>query len=68
MAAFAAFSHPVVQLGLASSRLLLFATALAVVALSAFHYRYFETPARRFLLGCRVFSHGSALRLTAKMG
>jgi peptidoglycan/LPS O-acetylase OafA/YrhL len=51
MAVFAAFSYPVMQLGLAGSRLLVLTTGLAVVALSAFHYRYFETPCRRLLLG-----------------
>lgn len=58
MAAFAAIGYPVTQLGLTSSRLLLFTTALAVVTLSAFHYRYFETPSRRFLVGCRFFGAG----------
>jgi len=61
MGAFAAIGHPVVQLGLTSSRLLLLTTALAVVALSAFHYRYFETPCRRFLLGCRFFNAPSTI-------
>jgi hypothetical protein len=40
---------------------LLFTTALAVVVLSAFHYRYFETPCRRFLLGYRFFSTASTI-------
>src|SRR4029077_14258703 len=53
MAAFTVIRYPVVQLGLISSRLLLLTTALAVVALSAFHYRYVETPCRHFLLSCR---------------
>ena len=61
MAAFAFIGYPVTQLGLASSRLLLFTTALAVVVLSAFHYRYFETPCRRFLLGYRFFSTASTI-------
>jgi peptidoglycan/LPS O-acetylase OafA/YrhL len=55
MTAFAAIGYPVAQLGLAGSRLLLSITALAVIALSAFHYRYFETPCRRLLLGSRLF-------------
>ena len=59
MAAFAAIRHPVVQLGLISSRLLLLTTALAVVALSAFHYRYVETPCRHFLVSCRFFNAAS---------
>jgi peptidoglycan/LPS O-acetylase OafA/YrhL len=50
MAVFAAVGHPVSQLGLTSARLLLLATGMAVVALSAFNYRNFEMPARRFLL------------------
>jgi peptidoglycan/LPS O-acetylase OafA/YrhL len=59
MAAFTAIRYPVVQLGLISSRLLLLTTALAVVALSAFHYRYVETPCRHFLLSCR-FSNAAS--------
>ena len=62
MAVFAAVGYPVMQLGLASSRLLLSTTALAVVALSAFHYRYFETPCRRFLLGRGFFGAASVDR------
>jgi peptidoglycan/LPS O-acetylase OafA/YrhL len=50
MAAFAASHYPVSNLGLPASRLLLFATTLAVVGLSAFTYQYFEIPARRFLM------------------
>lgn len=65
MAAFAAIGYPVTQLGLASSRLLLLTTALAVVALSAFHYRYLETPSRRFLVNCRFFGAGLDGRGTA---
>jgi peptidoglycan/LPS O-acetylase OafA/YrhL len=51
MAAFAAVGYPVMKLGLVSSRFLLLATAVAVVAFSAVHYRYFETPCRRLLTG-----------------
>lgn len=61
MAAFAFIGYPVTQLGLASSRLLLFTTVLAVVALSAFHYRYFERPSRHFLLSCRFFGTPSTI-------
>jgi peptidoglycan/LPS O-acetylase OafA/YrhL len=61
MVAFAAIGYPVMRLGLTSSRLLLLTTALAVVALSAFHYRYFETPCRHFLLRCRFFSARSTI-------
>ena len=61
MAVFAAVGYPVIQLGLASSRLLLSATALAVVVLSALHYRYVETPCRRFLIGCRFFNAPSTI-------
>ena len=50
MAAFAAIGYPVTQLGLTSSRVLLLTTTLAVVTLSAFSYRYLETPSRRFLV------------------
>jgi peptidoglycan/LPS O-acetylase OafA/YrhL len=56
MTAFAAIGYPVTQLGLASSRFLLLMTALVVVAVSGFHYHYFEVPCRRFLLGRRSFS------------
>jgi peptidoglycan/LPS O-acetylase OafA/YrhL len=50
MAAFAALSYPVSNLGLVGSRLLLLATVVGVLGLSAFDYRYFETPVRRFIL------------------
>ena len=50
MAAFAALSYPVSNLGLVGSRLLLLATVVGVLGLSAFHYQYFETPVRRFML------------------
>jgi peptidoglycan/LPS O-acetylase OafA/YrhL len=50
MIAFAAAGFPVSNLGLISSRLLVAATAILVVGLSALHYRYFETPIRRFIL------------------
>ena len=50
MASFAAFNYPVSNLGLLGSRLLLLGTVAGVLALSAFHYQYFETPVRRFLL------------------
>jgi len=61
MAVFAAIGHPVSQLGLASSRLLLLTTVLAVIALSASHHRYFEKPVRRFLLGRQRFSAPSII-------
>lgn len=61
MVAFAAIGYPVMHLGLISSRFLLLTTALAVVALSAFHYRYVETPCRRFLAGRRPFNAPSIL-------
>jgi peptidoglycan/LPS O-acetylase OafA/YrhL len=44
MVGFAANHHPVSQLNPPSARLLLLATMLAVVALSAIHYRYVEIP------------------------
>src|ERR1700735_1095986 len=46
MATFAASGYPVSNLGLASARLLLLATALAVVGLSGASYQYFETRVR----------------------
>ncbi len=49
MAGFAASHHPVSQLNTLSARLLLLATALAVVSLAAVHYRYVETPIRQKL-------------------
>jgi peptidoglycan/LPS O-acetylase OafA/YrhL len=62
MAAFAAIGYPVTQLGLTSSRVLLLTTTLAVVTLSAFHYRYLETPSRRFLVSCRFFTAPSTIQ------
>jgi peptidoglycan/LPS O-acetylase OafA/YrhL len=59
MAVFAGIGYPVTQLGLASSRYMLLTTAIAVVALSGFHYVYFEVPCRRFLLGGQLFSPAS---------
>ena len=50
MASFAALNCPVSNLGLAGSRLLFLATVVGVLGLSAFHYRYFETPVRHFML------------------
>jgi peptidoglycan/LPS O-acetylase OafA/YrhL len=51
MALFVALGYSVTSLDLTSARLLLLATGLAVVVLSAFHYRYFEKPVRRFMVG-----------------
>jgi peptidoglycan/LPS O-acetylase OafA/YrhL len=50
MGAFFAIGYPVSNLGLSSARLLLLATILLVVGISGLHYRYFETPVRRFIL------------------
>jgi peptidoglycan/LPS O-acetylase OafA/YrhL len=47
MAIFATFAHPVAGLSLSSARLLVLATTLAIVAISAVHYEYFEKPMRR---------------------
>ena len=47
MATFAASGYPISDLGLLSARLLILATALGVVGLSAVSYQYFETPVRR---------------------
>jgi peptidoglycan/LPS O-acetylase OafA/YrhL len=49
MAAFAALGHPVAGLSLSSARLLVLATTLAIVAISAIHYEYFEKPIRRLI-------------------
>ncbi len=49
MAGFATAGCPVSVLGLSSARLLLLATAILVVALSALSYTYFEIPLRRFI-------------------
>jgi peptidoglycan/LPS O-acetylase OafA/YrhL len=49
MAAFAASGYSISSLGLSSARLLILATALGVVGLSAVQYQYFERPARRLL-------------------
>ena len=49
MVGFAADHHPVSQLNPLSARLLLLATALAVVSLAALHYRYVEIPIRHKL-------------------
>lgn len=68
MVALAAIGYPVMHLGLISSRFLLLTTALAVVALSAFHYRYVETPCRRFLTRRRLFNPPSILTAGPTIG
>ncbi len=50
MAAFAASGYSIRSLDVSNARLLILATALGVVALSAVQYKYFERPARRLLL------------------
>jgi peptidoglycan/LPS O-acetylase OafA/YrhL len=50
MATFAAIGYPVSNLSRSRARLLLLATALAVVGLSALTYQYFETRTRRSLM------------------
>jgi peptidoglycan/LPS O-acetylase OafA/YrhL len=50
MAMFAAMGRPVAVLGLFGARLLLLATTMIVVAISAASYRYVETPLRRRIL------------------
>jgi peptidoglycan/LPS O-acetylase OafA/YrhL len=58
MVAFAAAGYPVSNLGLSSSRLLIFATVSVVVSLSAFSYHYVEIPLRRrMLLWFAINSH-----------
>jgi peptidoglycan/LPS O-acetylase OafA/YrhL len=49
MVVFAASGYPVSNLNVSSARLLALATILVVVRLSAYSYRSFEAPARRFL-------------------
>jgi peptidoglycan/LPS O-acetylase OafA/YrhL len=53
MAGLAAVDNPVGSLGQFSARLLLGATAVLVVGLSALMYRYFEMPLRRFIIRSR---------------
>ena len=48
-----ALGYPVSGLSQSTSRLLLFSTAALVVGIAAFHYRYFETPLRRFIMRSR---------------
>jgi peptidoglycan/LPS O-acetylase OafA/YrhL len=50
MAGFVAIGHPVGSLTQPSARLLLLATAVLVVGLSALMYRHFEMPLRRFIV------------------
>ena len=50
MAMFAAIGFPVSNFGLSDARVLLFATALSVVGISAVSYHYFETPIRRLIV------------------
>jgi peptidoglycan/LPS O-acetylase OafA/YrhL len=47
MALFGAIGIPVGLLGVSSSRLLVLATTLIVIGLSAVHYEFFEAPVRR---------------------
>jgi peptidoglycan/LPS O-acetylase OafA/YrhL len=56
MAIFAAFGHPVASLSSSNARLLMLATTLAIVGISALHYEYCEKPMRRLIssLGARV--------------
>jgi peptidoglycan/LPS O-acetylase OafA/YrhL len=49
MAVFSALGHPTSNLDTSSAKLLMLATILAVVGLSAFTFKYFETPARRMI-------------------
>jgi peptidoglycan/LPS O-acetylase OafA/YrhL len=50
MAVLAALNHPVTDLSVLSARLLILLLTLVVVAVSAVHYEYFETPMRRLIL------------------
>jgi peptidoglycan/LPS O-acetylase OafA/YrhL len=49
MAMFSAFGHPTGTLGVTSARLLMLATILAVICLSALTFNCFEVPARRLI-------------------
>jgi peptidoglycan/LPS O-acetylase OafA/YrhL len=57
MAMLAAIGYPVRNLSMLSARMLIFATTLVVISLSAASYRYFETPVRRFILSRIVPPH-----------
>ena len=50
MTLFAGIGYSISNLSLSSARLLVLATSLAVVGISAVHYRYFERPMRRLIL------------------
>jgi peptidoglycan/LPS O-acetylase OafA/YrhL len=50
MATLAALHYSISNLSVLSARLLILSTTLAVVAISAVHYQYFETPMRRLIL------------------
>jgi peptidoglycan/LPS O-acetylase OafA/YrhL len=60
MAALTALGHPVSTLSVLSARLLILLTTLVVVAISAFHYEYFELPIRRLIV--RLVPRDSQLR------
>ncbi len=47
---FTAIGYSISNLSLSSARLLVLATSLTVVGISAVHYRYFEMPMRRLIL------------------
>ena len=49
MAMFLAYGHPTETLDVATARLLMLATTVAVVCLSALTFNYFEVPARRLI-------------------
>jgi peptidoglycan/LPS O-acetylase OafA/YrhL len=57
MAMLAAIGYPVRNLSMLSARMLIFATTLVVISVSAASYRYFETPVRRFILSRIVPPH-----------
>lgn len=50
MTLFAAIGYPVSNLSLSRARLLVLATSLSAVGISAVHYRYFEMPTRRLIV------------------
>jgi peptidoglycan/LPS O-acetylase OafA/YrhL len=74
MALFGAIGIPVGLLGVSSSRLLILATTLIVIGLSAVHYKFFEAPARRAISNTffpqilNAASHGLGLFLIMSRG
>jgi peptidoglycan/LPS O-acetylase OafA/YrhL len=68
MAMFSAYGHPTVTLDLTSARLLMLATMLAVVCLSALTFNCFEVPARRLIRRALLHTERSMDTTTAASG